>query len=585
MGIQATVQSLLAKSAGNSAIEASRLRASPDFNQVAAANGLNSLQRQVDVLVNALKLTPAVQDFRVVDPNGALIGWLGSEVVAGASYEGAWFKNLYVGGSDATTAPFFSDGTQVAIGKNGQVFVLDPFGNIGAWLGTQSETAKAVTGAVENGSGAIRLTVTAHGWVTGDEINAAAVSGVPNATGQWVIAVPSVNTLDLIGSTFAGTYSGGGTAQRFFAGGLFSTIAVGGAQRISGVTNNGSGAIRVKVTANGYATGYAVVITGVQGVPNINGESWPITVIDADHFDLVGSIFSGSYTGGGLSLNWPTAKLIARDDGSLTINGATITLNANGVTTKISNAPGGVTAWPTQATSLISIDNATGALAEVDPFHIALTDGFNFPLAYFSNNAGNGDVTVSGAVNGSPNPSTGQSFTIDAPTATMTLSGGGVSHPRGILAFDGLEFKTAPAGLNGFYDRFGVFLSQHGSTISTNIAFDSTVITDGAGNTVTVIPSNVDSPGFSAGGIPGITTTLTLANSLTASTTTINYGASLTVNTGNAVVGVSGVPGLVVSSSSFVTGVSLNIASATVLDAGTALVTTNYNFTKGLLTS
>jgi hypothetical protein len=73
-----------------------------------------------------------------------------------------------------------------------------------------SVNQKNVTGAVNNGSGLIRLTVTAHGYTTGDRIAADSVGGVPNAQGSWIVTVIDANTIDLQGSTFAGTYTSGG---------------------------------------------------------------------------------------------------------------------------------------------------------------------------------------------------------------------------------------------------------------------------------------------------------------------------------------------------------------------------------------
>jgi len=76
----------------------------------------------------------------------------------------------------------------------------------------QITSTKSVTGAVNNGSGLIRLTVTAHGFATGNTVTVASVGGVPNATGTWIITVIDPNTIDLQASTFAGTYTSGGTA-------------------------------------------------------------------------------------------------------------------------------------------------------------------------------------------------------------------------------------------------------------------------------------------------------------------------------------------------------------------------------------
>lgn len=84
-----------------------------------------------------------------------------------------------------------------------------------------------VTGAANNGSGLIRLTVAAHAYETGDKVDVQVVGGVPNATGQWIITVIDASHFDLDGSMFAGAYTSGGTSLRYFAGGLFQTIAIG----------------------------------------------------------------------------------------------------------------------------------------------------------------------------------------------------------------------------------------------------------------------------------------------------------------------------------------------------------------------
>jgi len=64
---------------------------------------------------------------------------------------------------------------------------------------------------VDNGSGLIRLTVgSTSGFTTGDYKTIAEVGGVPNANGTFAITVINGTTMDLQGSTFAGTYTSGG---------------------------------------------------------------------------------------------------------------------------------------------------------------------------------------------------------------------------------------------------------------------------------------------------------------------------------------------------------------------------------------
>jgi len=68
----------------------------------------------------------------------------------------------------------------------------------------------AITGAANDGTGRIRLTIAGHGLVAGLEVTVADVGGIPNATGTWRIECPSSGTIDLVSSTFGGTYTSGG---------------------------------------------------------------------------------------------------------------------------------------------------------------------------------------------------------------------------------------------------------------------------------------------------------------------------------------------------------------------------------------
>lgn len=77
----------------------------------------------------------------------------------------------------------------------------------------QRTSTRAVSGAAPNGSGAVRLTVAAHGLLNGEMVKVRGVGGVSAASGTWQIAVVDANTIDLIGSTFTGAYTSGGSAQ------------------------------------------------------------------------------------------------------------------------------------------------------------------------------------------------------------------------------------------------------------------------------------------------------------------------------------------------------------------------------------
>jgi hypothetical protein len=72
---------------------------------------------------------------------------------------------------------------------------------------------KSVTGAVAGTGGVIRLTVSAHGYSTGNTVWAEALNGVLNGTaevrGNYVITSVDVDTIELDGTVFAGAYAAG----------------------------------------------------------------------------------------------------------------------------------------------------------------------------------------------------------------------------------------------------------------------------------------------------------------------------------------------------------------------------------------
>lgn len=69
--------------------------------------------------------------------------------------------------------------------------------------------------------------------------------------------------------------------------------------------DNGSGAARVTLSAHGYKSGDAVIITGATetGNDDVNGH-WFITQIDANDFDLIGSTIDGAVPTGGSVVNF-----------------------------------------------------------------------------------------------------------------------------------------------------------------------------------------------------------------------------------------------------------------------------------------
>jgi hypothetical protein len=78
-------------------------------------------------------------------------------------------------------------------------------------MGRRTITLAAITNAVNNGAGLIRITATAHGKTTGTIINITGVQGTTEANATWTITVIDANTFDLQTSTFTNTYVSGGT--------------------------------------------------------------------------------------------------------------------------------------------------------------------------------------------------------------------------------------------------------------------------------------------------------------------------------------------------------------------------------------
>ncbi len=79
-------------------------------------------------------------------------------------------------------------------------------------------TEYAVSGAADNGSGLVRLTVTGHGYATGNTVVVRGVEGCTEANGVWPVTYVDDNTIDLQGSAFANAYTGGGYASNEYPG-------------------------------------------------------------------------------------------------------------------------------------------------------------------------------------------------------------------------------------------------------------------------------------------------------------------------------------------------------------------------------
>lgn len=197
---------------------------------VKIAGCLENIDSFAKALALRLSETPEgrFEDLIVTDADtGAAIAHIGSFPAGDSMLSGVATQNLWVGGDvndPVNTAPLFTDGTTVVIGENGRVFLRNTRGQDKGFIGVQTEASKAIVSAVNNGSGKIRLGVTAHGYESGDTVDAT-IPGV--ASGTWPITVINANTFDLIGSTFSGAYTGSGVVYRYFGGAWTETFAAG----------------------------------------------------------------------------------------------------------------------------------------------------------------------------------------------------------------------------------------------------------------------------------------------------------------------------------------------------------------------
>ncbi len=79
---------------------------------------------------------------------------------------------------------------------------------------TNGSGTVSVTGAVDNGSGLVRVTATAHGLTTGDVVGISGVVGTTEANGGWRVIVVDANDIDLDGSVFVNAYTSDGTVNK-----------------------------------------------------------------------------------------------------------------------------------------------------------------------------------------------------------------------------------------------------------------------------------------------------------------------------------------------------------------------------------
>ncbi len=114
-GLAAPTAPILLKSSGNVQSNVNNLRTMRTRATDETASGLDDLQLQINAIVKALTNPGALTDLLVLNTNGAMIGWIGSRIVDGITYEGGWFENIYIGGTGPADAVITASGGGVTI--------------------------------------------------------------------------------------------------------------------------------------------------------------------------------------------------------------------------------------------------------------------------------------------------------------------------------------------------------------------------------------------------------------------------------------------------------------------------------------
>jgi hypothetical protein len=103
----------------------------------------------------------------------------------------------------------FQDGPYLPI--NITQMVMEPAATSGTNVSVVMGPNQAITGAVADISGQVKITIANHGWTSGQMVSISGVVGTVEANGRWLIDVTDVNTFSLRGSVFVHSYISGGT--------------------------------------------------------------------------------------------------------------------------------------------------------------------------------------------------------------------------------------------------------------------------------------------------------------------------------------------------------------------------------------
>ena len=211
-----------------------------------------------------------------------------------------------VGGGFEVMEQMTTGSWNTAFGEAALTYATSAFGNAAFGWKAMLGTNLVVSGAVNNGSGLVRLTfnVAVSGRVdtglqTGDIIVVASVGGVTAANGTWTVTRISTTQADLQGSTFSGVYTSGGTSYTTVRGSYNSAVGYSSLNSLtSGVENTVLGASAGRFIANGnYNTivGSNAALALISGIRNValGSSSLPACIAGDDNMSIgYSSLFS-----------------------------------------------------------------------------------------------------------------------------------------------------------------------------------------------------------------------------------------------------------------------------------------------------
>lgn len=184
----------------------------------------------------------------------------------------------------------------------------------------------AVTGAANNGSGAVRLTIVTTALLfNGNSMTVSGVGGVTGANGTFSINIIDGTHVDLIGSTFSGSYTSGGstsTSAGYMRVKYRGAYVIEAANDITNITQANPGIFSYTNTNYTLHNGDWIFVQNIGGMTNFNGLVWIVQNLSGSTFsvtDLFGdpvdtSSFGAFTSNGTLSRIYTTAAPYAAVD-------------------------------------------------------------------------------------------------------------------------------------------------------------------------------------------------------------------------------------------------------------------------------